>query len=112
MNPKSTILGIYLLALFIILRHWYNQPGNSGMPYPTAITAPSYLYAVLGIASGIVGNIATVLAVGLTLGLYYRTHQGKPPIVIQTGPSGTKATITPHKVPYQTPAPTKPGANR
>jgi hypothetical protein len=82
------------------------------MPYPTTITAPSYLYAVLGIASGVVGDLATVLAVGLTLGLFYRTQKKKDPLVIQTGPSGTKAKIRPKSVPYQTPAPSKPGANR
>jgi hypothetical protein len=102
---------MYLVAVYIILRHWYNQPGNSGMPYPTTITAPSYLYAVLGIASGVVGDLATVLAVGLTVGLYWRTHKGNPPIRIQTGPSGTRATIAPHKVPYQIPRAHKPGVN-
>lgn len=102
MNNKSIILGLYLVAIFIILKNWYNQ-GNSGMPYPTTIAAPSYLYAVLGLTADFTGSFGTVLAAGLTLGLYYATHTGKT--IIKTGVQNVKPTEKPVK------SPTHPGVN-
>lgn len=111
MNRKAFILAMYFAALFIVIKHWYKQPGNSGMPYPTTITAPSYLYGILALTDDFTGGLSTVLAAGLTLGLFYRTQKGKDPIIIQTGPSGTTAKIQPKNVPYKVAAPTKPGTN-
>lgn len=111
MSNKAFILSMYLVALFIILKNYYNK-GGTGMPYPTAITAPSYLYAVLGLTSDFTGGISTVLSAGLTLGLFYRTHmRGVDPIKIKTGPT-TSATIHPHSQKAQVPQPTKPGTNK
>jgi hypothetical protein len=78
-NPKAFILSLYFVALFIIVKNYYDK-GGAGMPYPTTITAPSYLYGVLGITSDFTGGLSTVLAAGLTLALFYRTHQGQPPL--------------------------------
>ena len=112
MSNKAFILAMYLVALFIILKNNYHQSGKAGMPYPTLITAPSYLYAVLGLTADFTGGLSAVLAAGLTLGLFYKTHQGADlSTVIQTGPSGTTATITPKSVPYTIPSATKPGTN-
>lgn len=88
MNNKAFILSLYFVALFIILKNYYNQ-GNSGMPYPTTITAPSYLYAVLALTSDFTGGLSTVLAAGLTMGLFYRTHNGNNPLPTKTGPGST-----------------------
>ena len=111
MSNKAFILAMYLVALFIILKNYYNK-GNSGMPYPTTITAPSYLYAVLGLTADFTGGVSTVLAAGLTLGLFYRTHmQGADPITIKTGP-GTSAKIKPHSQKGQVPQAVKPGTNK
>jgi len=71
---------MYFVALFIIVKNYYNK-GNTGMPYPTTITAPSYLYAILGITSDFTEGLSTVLAAGLTLALFYRTHTGSDPII-------------------------------
>jgi len=102
---------MYLVALFIVLKNYYNK-GNSGMPYPTTITAPSYLYAVLGLTADFTGGVSTVLAAGLTLGLFYRTHmKGADPITIKTGP-GTSATIHPHSQKAKVPQASKPGTNK
>lgn len=107
MNPKAFILSMYLVALFIILKNYYDK-GNSGMPYPSTITAPSYLYGVLALTSDFTGGLSTVLSAGLTLGLFYRTHMtGNDPIAVKTGPqnkTGTKKQAPPQAV--------KPGANK
>lgn len=110
MNNKSFILAMYLVAQFLVLRNYYKK-GHSGIPYPTTITAPAYLYAALGIASGFLEGIPVVLSAGLTLGLYYRTHSGKDPIVIQTGPHSTR-TINPHSQKNPVPVATHPGTNK
>lgn len=110
MSNKALILSLYFVALFIVLKNYYNQPGNSGMPYPTVITGPTYLYAVLGLVSDFTGGLATVLAAGLTLGLFYRTHkdpaskQGKG-YPSTSGPGGTRR----GKEPVNTPAVPKAG---
>lgn len=94
MNNKALILGMYLVALFIILRHWYKDPNNSGMPYPTTITAPSYLYAVLGLTSDAIGGLGTVLAVGLTVGLYWAVQKNnKLGRIISVSASGPTSNI-------------------
>lgn len=81
------------------------------MPYPTTITAPSYLYAVLGLTSDFTGGLSTVLAAGLTLGLFYRTHSGNNPLPVKTAP-GSKGNKTGAKNQQATTAPAKPGAKK
>lgn len=81
---------MYLVALFLVLKNYYNQ-GNSGMPYPSTITAPSYLYGVLALTADFTEGLSGVLAAGLTLGLFYRTHmQGTKPLPIQDQPGSQK----------------------
>lgn len=97
MSNKALILSMYFVALFIIVKNYYNK-GGSGMPYPTTITAPSYLYAVLGLTADFTGGLSTVLAVGLTLGLFYRTHTGSDPLIpgtVKTTPKNTKTKTKP-----------------
>lgn len=111
MSNKAFILSMYLVALFIVLKNYYAQ-GNSGMPYPTTVTAPSYLYAVLALTADFTEGLSGVLAAGLTLGLFWRTHmQGEQPIKIHTGPGNKPVTIHPHSQKAQVPASKKPGTN-
>jgi hypothetical protein len=88
MNNKAFILAMYLVALFIILKNYYRK-NKGGMPYPTVVVAPSYLYGVLSVTADFTGGLSTVLAAGLTLGLFYRTHQGNDPLPkVYTKPAG------------------------
>lgn len=116
MSNKAFILALYFVALFISVKNYYTQ-GGSGMPYPTSITAPTYLYAVLGLTSDFTGGLSTVLAAGLTLGLYYRTHNGNSPLPVKTAPGSTSSktgvNVKVHNTPKGTnvKAPVKPGTN-
>lgn len=94
MNNKAFIVALYFVALFIVVKSYYAK-GNKGMPNPTYITAPSYLYGVLGITSDFTGGLSTVLAAGLTLGLFYRTHKGSDPIpFVKTNPGSSRTKLT------------------
>lgn len=73
MNVKSFIISMYAVALFIVLRRWYNE-GHTGLPAPSVITGPSYLYGVLALTSDYLEGLPTVLAAGLTVGLFYATR--------------------------------------
>lgn len=96
MSNKAFILSMYLVALFIVLKNYYAQ-GNSGMPYPTTITAPSYLYGVLALTADFTEGLSGVLAAGLTLGLFYRAHMtGKDPTAgfVKTNPGNKRTKLT------------------
>lgn len=67
---------MYGVALSIILKRWYDA-GNSGLPKPDVIVAPSYLYGVLALTSDFLEGLPVVLAAGLTAGLYYAVHPSK-----------------------------------
>lgn len=94
MSNKALILSMYFVALFIVLRNYYTKQGNTGMPRPDVITGPSYLYAVLGLTADFTGGFTTVLAVGLTLGLYYRVHQGGSSSIVKTNPGSARTRLT------------------
>lgn len=81
------------------------------MPYPTTITAPTYLYGVLGLTADFTGGLSTVLAAGLTLGLFYRTHSGNNPLPLKTSP-GSKSGKTGTKSQQTTTAPAKTGTKK
>lgn len=108
MSNKALILAMYFVALFIVLKNYYNK-GNHGMPYPTTITAPSYLYAVLGLTADFTQGLSTVLAAGLTLGLFYRTHQGNDPLPLKV--QGTNVKVHTKNTKTNVISPVKPGAN-
>jgi hypothetical protein len=106
MNNKAFILALYFVALFIVVKNYYNK-GGEGMPYPTYVTAPSYLYGVLGLTADFTGGLSTVLAAGLTLGLFYRTHTGSDPLI----PGTVKVTAAKTKKPAVK-TPVKPGTKK
>ena len=67
---KSVILFSYGTALYLILRKAY-QEGHTGIPEPSLIAPPTYLYGILALATDFVGGVAVMIAIGLTFGLMY-----------------------------------------
>jgi hypothetical protein len=76
MKHKSVIVMMWGIAGFIILSRWY-KAGNTGLPNPQLIAAPSYLYGVLALASEFLEGLPVVLSLGVTTGLYFATHPVK-----------------------------------
>lgn len=96
MSSKALILFMYLVAVYLVIHRWYKN-GGQGMPYPTTITAPSYLYGALALTSDFTGGLTTVLAVGLTFGLYQRikSNAGVPFVASNVPPVGPKGPAGP-----------------
>lgn len=84
---KPLILLFYAVALFFGLRKYYQQ-GNSGLPNPQVISAPTYLYGIAALAADFVGPVAVVIAAGLTVSLIWQTQKTK-------GSSNTSSPTTP-----------------
>lgn len=76
---KSLVIGLYGIALFVILRKYYAE-GNSGMPNPKVLANPTYLYGMLLLASDVVGGLPIILALGLTVALVWQANAQKAPI--------------------------------
>lgn len=88
---------MYGVALFFILQKYYAN-GNSGLPSPTVLTAPTYLYGILALSSDFLDNFPIVLAAGLTVALIWqaqsanttqKTGKSTPPKAV-TNSGGTK----------------------
>lgn len=97
MSRKAFILAMYAVALYIVLTRWY-KAGNSGMPNPSVVTGPSYLYGILALTSDFLEGLPVVLAAGLTAGLYWRvSEQAKVPTnkAVPKPPIRTKVATTP-----------------
>lgn len=71
---KPFILFLYGTALFWILRSYYKDPANTGMPRPQTLSAPTYLYGILSLASDFTGGFTVPLAAGLTVALIWQTQ--------------------------------------
>jgi hypothetical protein len=67
---KAVILFAYGTALYLILRKAY-QEGHTGIPEPSLLAPPTYLYGILALAESFVGGIATFMAISLTFGLMW-----------------------------------------
>lgn len=65
---------LYGVAMFWILREYYKDPANLGIPRPKAIAAPTYLYAILALASDFTGGFTIPLAAGMTVSLIWQTQ--------------------------------------
>jgi hypothetical protein len=92
-RQKSIIVVMWGIALGIILNRYYRN-GNSGLPNPRAIAAPSYLYGVLAITSEFLEGLPVVLSVGLTAALFYMTN----PNLAGSSPDVTKPKGKPNAV--------------
>jgi hypothetical protein len=75
---KAFILFGYAIALYFVLRAWYQQ-GNSGIPNPKVIGAPTYLYGVLGLVSDFTGGFTVPLTAGVTVALALQANKTKAP---------------------------------
>jgi hypothetical protein len=76
---KPFILMLYGVALFWILREYYKDPANLGMPRPKVLAAPTYLYGILALASDFTAGFTIPLAAGLTLSLIWQTNAKNTP---------------------------------
>lgn len=90
---KSMILLMYVVALYFVLKRYYGDKTqtHTGLPEPTVLMGPSYLYGVLALASDFLEGLPIVLAAGLTITLIWRSQ----PTAIEGGSK---------KVPRTTPA--------
>ena len=94
MSSKAFIIFLYGVALTITIKRWHNN-GNTGLPTPDVIVAPSYLYGVLALTSDFLEGLPVVLAAGLTVGLYYATHNASKAVPAGKASGVSKAPRTP-----------------
>lgn len=64
---------LYGVALYFVLKAYYAE-GNSGLPNPRALMAPTYLYGILALSSDFLEGFPIVLAAGLTVALIWQTQ--------------------------------------
>lgn len=77
MRNKAIVLFMFGVALYFILRAYYRQ-GNTGLPNPQVLSAPTYLYGILALAADFLAGFPIVLAAGLTMALVWQA-QGVDP---------------------------------
>lgn len=94
MRSKAIVVVMWGIALGIILQRYY-RVGNSGLPNPRTIAAPSYLYGVLALTSEFLEGLPVVLSVGLTAALFYMTD----PKLAGSSPDAKKPKGKPNAVP-------------
>ena len=75
---KSFILALYGVALYFVLRNYYRQ-GNTGIPDPRVIGAPTYLYGILSLVTDFTGGFTIPLAAGMTFALAIRNTGTQSP---------------------------------
>lgn len=68
---KSVILLLYFVALYFVISTYYKR-GNSGMPKPQVIAAPTYLYGILALTADFLEGFPIVLAAALTVALVWQ----------------------------------------
>lgn len=62
------------VALYFILKAYYEEPNNTGLPNPRVLTAPVYLYAILALASDFLEGLPVVIGAGLTVALIWQAQ--------------------------------------
>jgi hypothetical protein len=67
---KAVVLFAYGTAVFFILRKAY-QEGHTGIPEPSLLAPPTYLYGILALSADFLGTFPVVIAVALTFGLMW-----------------------------------------
>ncbi len=73
---KAAILLMYGTVLFFVLRRYYAQ-GNTGLPVPTVLAAPTYLYGIAAITADFAGGFPVVVAAGLTVAFIWQIQGQK-----------------------------------
>lgn len=68
---KAVILALFGTALYFVLRNYYKNPNNTGIPNPQSLVGPVYLYAILALVSDFLGGLPIALAAGLTVALIW-----------------------------------------
>lgn len=71
---KALVLVLYGVALYFILKKYYENPANTGLPNPTVLTAPTYLYGILALTSDFLEGLPIVLAGALTVALIWQAN--------------------------------------
>lgn len=67
---------LYGVALYFVLQSYYRE-GNTGLPNPRVLMAPTYLYGILTLASDFLEGFPVVLAGGLTVALIWQAQSQK-----------------------------------
>ena len=67
---KAVVLFAYGTAVYFILRKAY-QEGHTGIPEPSLLAPPTYLYGILALAADFAGGFPVFIAVALTFGLMW-----------------------------------------
>lgn len=104
---KPFILMLYGVALYWILREYYKDPANLGMPQPKVLASPTYLYGILALASDFTGGFTIPLAAGLTVSLIWQTNAKSVTAPSATSPPFKSVNLTP--VPNVKPSPSQAG---
>ncbi len=75
---KGLILMLYVVALTVVLKRYYKT--ESGLPKPSTIAGPTYLYGILALSADFLDNFPVIIASALTVALIWNT-QTKPTTV-------------------------------
>jgi len=67
---KAVVLFAYGTAVYFILRKAY-QEGHTGIPEPSLLAPPTYLYGILALSADFLGALPVVIAVALTFALIW-----------------------------------------
>ena len=69
---KGIILLLYAVALIFVLKNYYKT--ESGLPKPSNIAAPSYLYGILALSADFLEGFPVVIAAALTVSLIWQSQ--------------------------------------
>lgn len=69
---KALILFLYGVALYFILRRYYQT--ESGLPKPNVLVAPTYLYGILALASDFMEGFPIVIAAAVTVAFIWQVQ--------------------------------------
>lgn len=85
---KALILMLYGVALTFVLKNYYKT--ESGLPTPTVIRNPTYLYGILALASDFLEGFPVVIAAGLTVALIWQIgNESKSQVQTQNSTQNT-----------------------
>lgn len=100
---KAVILALFGTALYFVLRNYYKNPNNTGVPNPQALVGPFYLYAILALASDFLAGLPIALAAGLTVALIWDADKAGAAKNYNQGQTKTNLFSTGNNAPSVTP---------